>query len=470
MKRLATIILSALILFSAFVGCNISDNNSIENSENKYTFISSKEKNTWRDKLINVLSNCDIYGSFAVGLMDLNFDNSPEVLIAYPGGSMGNVFTTFYELDTGEKLFIYDADHWDSGDNINLCVAEDCNGEPVILSEGCLLGKIDIGYTNYIRIFPKFVDFNAPVLYPNNFLAKSTDSDSHVRYYYKDREVDKSEYEAHTNDYQRISSTQIQLITHEIIGKDSEINTDHDCRKEFAENMADSLINSSQEFIDCKASGITMSKYPYIPEMYHPILDAYYKMDTYKKTEGSIDGIVAADYPDLSEENFNALLTYTKELNSYGRGFFLYDINLDGTDEMIFSSWGGGISSKYYIEMIFTGDGNEAKLIGRFEDNDIKYLTEIGDDGRIHCSITGKGEGITRHIVSFDKTGTTEIFSYGLSDYTGFYDCEIEWLKKENGEWVNITEEEYLMLEEAYAFNEINDGFEFRYFYKFAPK
>ena len=135
MKRLATIILSALLLFSAFVGCNTSDNNSIENSENEYTFISQEEKNTWRDKLINVLSNCDIYGSFAVGLMDLNFDNSPEVLIAYPGGSMGNVFTTFYELDTGEKLFIYDADHWDSGDNINLCVAEDCNGEPVILSQ-----------------------------------------------------------------------------------------------------------------------------------------------------------------------------------------------------------------------------------------------------------------------------------------------------------------------------------------------
>ncbi|MBQ3011954.1 MAG: hypothetical protein IJD74_00270 [Clostridia bacterium] len=469
MKRLAAIILSTLLLFSAFVGCDTSDNNSIENQENKYTFISSKEKNTWRDKLINVLSNCDIYGSFAVGLMDLNFDNSPEVLIAYPGGSMGNVFTTFYELDTGEKLFIYDADHWDSGDNMNLCVAEDCNGEPVILSEGCLLGKIDIGYTNYIRVFPKYVDFYAPVLYPNNFLAKSTDSDSHVHYYYKDREVDKSEYEAHTNDYKRIASTQIQLITHEIIGKDSEINTDPDARRDFAEKMADALINSSQEFIDYNSSGITMSKYPYVQNMYHPILDAYIKMATHRKTEGSIDGIVIADYPELSSENFEALLKYTEECHSYGRGFFLYDINRDGTEEMVFSSWGGGLS-QYYIEMIFTGDGNEAKLIGRFSDNDYNHITQIGDDGRIHCSIAGKGEGGTSRVVSFDKTGATEIFSYGISDYTGFYDCEIEWFKEENGEWVNITEKEYLLLEEAYAFNEIKTGFEFRYFFKFAPK
>ena len=100
--------------------------------------------------------------------------------------------------------------------------------------------------------------------------------------------------------------------------------------------MADALISSSQEFIDYNASGITMSKYPYVPNMYHPILDAYIKMATHRKTEGSIDSIVASDYPELSEANFNALLDYTKEFNSYGRGYFLFDINLDGTDEMIF--------------------------------------------------------------------------------------------------------------------------------------
>ena len=490
MKRFAAILLTALILFS-FAACDFTDQSqcdsenstSTDNKENNTSdtdntptinpsFITQEEKNTWRDKLVNVLSNCEIFGSFAVGLMDLNFDNSPEVMIAYPGGSIGNVFTMFYELDTGDQLFIYNADHWDSDNNINLCVAKDSNGDLVTISEGYLRG-VGEGFIKHIRVFPKYVDFNAHSLYANNFLSETTDSDSPKCYYYKDQEVDKSEYDSHANDYQRIDSTQIQLVTHEIIGKDSEINTNPDSRKEFAEEMADSLINNSQEFIDCKAAGITMGKYPYVPKMYYPILDAYYKMDNYKKTTGSTEGIVATDYPELSEANFNALLDYTKEFSSYGRGYFLYDINLDGTDEMVFSCWGGGTSSQYYIEMIFTGDGNEVKFIGRFEDNDYKYLTEIGDDGRIHCSVTGKGEkGVTHHVVSFDKSGASEIFSYGISDLRDYFDypCELEWLKSENGEWINITEEEYTAIEETYAFNEINGGFEFRYFIKFAPK
>ena len=245
MKRLATIILSALLLFSAFVGCNTSDNNSIENSENEYTFISQEEKNTWRDKLINVLSNCDIYGSFAVGLMDLNFDNSPEVFAAYAGGSMGNVFVEIYDLDLGEKLISYDAAHWEDQENIYLCVA-DKNGECIILSEGALRIP-DLGWTKLINVLPKSIDSQSRYLMTENLFAESVSNE--VGYYeHNGKIIEKSQYDEYyqtfLDEYKKIESTQIQLI------KWSSIESEN--RNELVEKMADALIHTSQDFIDNK--------------------------------------------------------------------------------------------------------------------------------------------------------------------------------------------------------------------------
>lgn len=99
--------------------------------------------------------------------------------------------------------------------------------------------------------------------------------------------------------------------------------------------------------------------------------------------------------------------------------------------------------------------------------------TQIGDDGKIHVWITERGEGYTSYIkdiITFYKDGSRETVSYSFSDYSDVEGNVHQWLLYENGVWVNITEEEYMALEETYAFNEIKDGFEFRYFIKFAPK
>lgn len=500
MKHLASIILTALLLFS-LASCvslvdspqesesNIAtdseesstpDTNNNESDVNK--FISKEVKNSWHDSLLSVLAQVGIYdqeldvtGSFAAGLMDLDFDNIPEVILAYHGGSMGNIPLEIYDLNTGEKLDFYSFSHYDRWDNVYLCIAQ--KGDEYVIIEK---GSIRITGADYVySVGTVKSDRNSESDYIQmSPLFSIENEDEKIIYEYMGKTVDKVEYDAmyqqFLTDYVIIEETQLQLIKWENFGKlewkdfGYKEGIDPESHRKLAEKMAEALINSSQEFIDCKSAGITMSKYPFVPNMYYPLLDAYVKMSTHKKTMGSTDGIVATDYPELSEELFNALLDYAEEYDSYGRGYFLYDINLDGIEELVFSFYGG-----YYIEMIFTGDGNEAKLIGRFNNNNYKYFTKIGDDGRIHRSITGKGEkGVTHHIYSFDKTGMTKVFSYGISDLRDYYNypCELEWLKLENGEWVNITEEEYLELEETYAFNEIKDGFEFRYFFKFAPK
>ena len=108
-----------------------SENGTLIESQKTYAFISHEEKASWKPKLLSVLSKIEIYdfesgtnGSLAIGLMDINFDNSPEVLVAYAGGSVGNVYIEIYDLATGKKLLAYDAAHWDSDMNINLFVAD----------------------------------------------------------------------------------------------------------------------------------------------------------------------------------------------------------------------------------------------------------------------------------------------------------------------------------------------------------
>ena len=161
MKKPFILLLCAFLAFS-IVSCNGIDKSeetdgTEETTELQYTFISNEEKSTWKFKLTAILSKTEIHeyepgipGSFAIGLMDINFDNSPEVLAAYAGGSMGNVFVEIYDLDSGEKLISYDAAHWGNGENIYLCVA-DKNGEYIVLSEGSLRVP-DIGWIKLVNV------------------------------------------------------------------------------------------------------------------------------------------------------------------------------------------------------------------------------------------------------------------------------------------------------------------------------
>ena len=223
-----------------------------ETTELKYTFLSNEEKFAWKSNLTAILSTIEIHeyepgipGSFAIGLMDIDFDNSPEVFAAYAGGTMGNVFFHIYDLNTGKEIIAYNAAHWESSDNIYLCVA-DRNGELVILSEGSIR-TMDYGWVKMINLFPKNIDLESVSLMTEDLFTESVSSE--VAYYsYNGNVVEKSQYDEYyqkfLNEYNIIESTQIQLI------KWSSIESEN--KNELLEKMADALINSPQEFLDCK--------------------------------------------------------------------------------------------------------------------------------------------------------------------------------------------------------------------------
>ena len=256
MKKFLLLLLCAILIFSV-VSCNRNNTPEApdevdETTKLKYTFIPDEEKNTWKTKLTAILSKAEIFefepglpGSFAIGLMDINFDNSPEVLAAYAGGSMGNVYVDIYDLDSGEKLISYGAAHWESRENIYLCVA-DKNGECIILSEGALRIP-DLGWIKLINVLPKSIDSQSRYLMTENLFAESVSNE--VGYYeHNGKIIEKSQYDEYyqtfLDEYKKIESTQIQLI------KWSSIESEN--RNELVEKMAEALINSSQDFIDNK--------------------------------------------------------------------------------------------------------------------------------------------------------------------------------------------------------------------------
>lgn len=255
MKKILLLLLCGILIFNV-ASCNRNDDpEETDGTEgitgSKYTFISNEEKSTWKSNLTAVLSKIEIHdepgipGSFAIGLMDINFDNSPEVLAAYAGGSMGNVFVEIYDLDSGEKLISYDAAHWESSQNIYLCVA-DKNGEYVVLSEGDLRIP-DLGWIKLIDLLPKSIDSQSRYLMTENLFAESVSNE--VGYYeHNGKIIEKSQYDEYyqtfLDEYKKIESTQIQLI------KWSSIESEN--RNELVEKMAEALIHTSQDFIDNK--------------------------------------------------------------------------------------------------------------------------------------------------------------------------------------------------------------------------
>ena len=208
--------------------------------------LTEEEQQTWKSYLLTTLANIEIedrenymLGSFAVGLMDINFDNVPEVFAASAGGSMGNVGIDIYDLYTGEEVDHYSAAHWKDWDNIYLCVA-DKNGEKSILTEGSYRDP-ELGWVKLFSLLS--YESSAGV----SFTSLFAESVSQEVGYYKcsGKMVSKEEYDTQfqqfLKDYQTISQTQIQLIKWEQFDASS--------REELNEKMADALIGSTQEFV-----------------------------------------------------------------------------------------------------------------------------------------------------------------------------------------------------------------------------
>ena len=224
-------------------------------SDSQITFIPQSEKDTYKEKLTAILSatkkssyitGLGSFSTFGAGLMDINFDNVPEVLVAYPGGSMGNVFIEVYDLETGKQIHTYNAAHWENAYNIYLCVA-DFYGDYVILTEGSYR-EPTIGWIKVFGVLNQ--ELSSDYLSGKALFAESEDASY---YEYNGEIVSKEEYQRQfgkfTMEYDKIEETQIIIVKWSDVGFDNEKSDGSDIDV-YAEKLAEALIHSGQEFIE----------------------------------------------------------------------------------------------------------------------------------------------------------------------------------------------------------------------------
>ncbi len=180
--------------------------------------------------------------------MDLNFDNTPEIVVAYSGGSMGNVCVVAYDLEDGEMLCVLgDTPHYKDWNNVYLCVYRNNDGNYLIVNEGSLRDGLE-GYTITSTLNDQF---KFDVLF-----QEVTSAENNKRYYCDGNEVDKAEFEKQKNqfknNYEEIEETQIKIVYWNTINTET--------KSEAISAMADALVNSEQQFIRFDTAPSTADK------------------------------------------------------------------------------------------------------------------------------------------------------------------------------------------------------------------
>ena len=253
MKKILSVFL-CLIFICSIVSCDTkespSGNEKVEENIT-YTFISEQERLSWKDKIVTAISTNGFYDDYKVlqssfigmALMDLNFDNTPELIAAYTGGSMGNVCIVVYDLESGEHLCLLgDTPHYKNWDNVYFCVYRDHEGNYLIVNEGALRSGLE-WYTITSSLNNQF-EFDT-------LFAKVEISGDDSRYYCGKNEVDKAAFEKQKeqfeNNYKAVAETQLKMIHWDTIVPNGKGEPQNEA--EIISEMADKLVNSDQQFI-----------------------------------------------------------------------------------------------------------------------------------------------------------------------------------------------------------------------------
>ena len=254
MKKLLSIFLCLILAFS-IASCNtkeqppkdgeteLTSQEAATDEKRPYSFLSKQDRMSWKEQIITVLSANDFYeqieqGCLGAALMDLNLDNTPELIIAYAGDSMGTVCIVAYDLESGEELCtLSDIPHYQELNNIYLCVHRHDDGSYILVNEGGLLD----GLATYVITSKLTEDFRLDALFLE---ITATDADS--RYFCGQNKVDKLEFETKMeqfqNAYKAAPETQIKIIYWDRIKAKT--------RNGAISEMADALVNSEQQFIN----------------------------------------------------------------------------------------------------------------------------------------------------------------------------------------------------------------------------
>ena len=256
MKKILAILLCLLIILST-VSCekenstqqafddkkdtSVTEESSVD-EKSPYTFISKQERLSWKDKIVTALSKANPYkeiepGILGAALMDMNFDNTPELIVVGAGGSMGNVCIVAYDLESGAELCVLgDTPHYQDRNNVYFCVHRNNDGSYILVNEGSLR----VGLEGYLITSKLTEDFKFDVIFEE---VKSSDDD--IRYYFDGNEVEKAEFEKQKEqfkvDYKAVTETQLKIIYWDSI--------EFETKSEAISKMADSLVNSEQQFI-----------------------------------------------------------------------------------------------------------------------------------------------------------------------------------------------------------------------------
>lgn len=207
------------------------------------TCLTQDVQDTWEDDLVTLLSGLEPYdpeavsiSTYAVGLFDLNFDNTPEVLVIYPGGSMGNMWVKIYDLKQPDEP-ICDYNGMSIGENY-LTVAK-TGDDYVVLTEGSIRGR------SY-RL--ELLTFDSGVVETKELFGVGDSSNDPNQYFYMGEPVEKAkydeEYQKFLNDYTVLAETEISLV----FWKDYDLSN----QKQLVRDIAEDLVYSSQTFIDYK--------------------------------------------------------------------------------------------------------------------------------------------------------------------------------------------------------------------------
>ena len=210
------------------------------------SFIGEQERLSWQDKIIAVLSKNECYeekdfGGLGVALMDFNFDNTPEVIVSYKGGSMGNVGVSVYDLESGEALcYIVATPHYEDIYQIYLCVHQNDNGDLILVNKGSLRDGLE--WYDLTALMNE--DYELDFIFGEVFSSHKDNC-----YYYQGCEVDKAEFDAKQetfqNEYKAISET----LTTFVYWSDMKSTT----KDEMLCEMAHALVTSEQQFVDYRS-------------------------------------------------------------------------------------------------------------------------------------------------------------------------------------------------------------------------
>ena len=222
----------------------------VTEEQQPYAFISMQERLSWKDKVITALSVANPYGEIEPGilgaaLMDLNFDNTPELIVVGSGGSMGNVYIAAYNIESGEKMCVLGGTpHYQYRNNVYFCVHRSNDGKYIIVNEGSIRNGLE-----WDMMTSKLTgDFKFDTIF-EEVIA----SDESRSYYCTGSQVDKAEFEKQKeqfkNDYKAITETQLRIIFWDSL--------EFETKSEAFSKMADALINSDQQFIQFDRDPVT---------------------------------------------------------------------------------------------------------------------------------------------------------------------------------------------------------------------